>query len=263
VRANEARLGQIVLNLLLNATHAMKEGQQETNRIRVGTRAEAGQVVIEVSDNGPGIPPELAGRVFDPFFTTKPRGIGTGLGLAMVHGVVTELGGTVGVDTALGEGTRFTVRLPPSVAERPAGSDTADLEPASTRRVLVIDDDPLILSTLRRALEGAGHAVEGVDGGAAARAWLEADADFDVVFCDLLMPGTTGMDLHQWCAEAHPELAERFVFMSGGVFTSRVHAFLRSVDNPVVDKPFDVERVLRVTRRIARGLRGRDVLERP
>ena len=258
VRANEARLGQVVLNLLLNSVHAMREGQQERNFIRVATWEDSGMACIEVSDNGPGIPEELIGRVFDPFFTTKPRGIGTGLGLAMVHGVVTELGGTVTVDSRLGEGTKFLVRLPSVCFTDDAADvqqDTGDLE-SPVARVLVIDDDPLITTILRRSLRREGHAVEAEEGGQAAIGRLEQDDDFDVIFCDLLMPGLSGIEVYDWVKTHYPHLADRIVFMSGGVFTERVHAFLEAVDNARVDKPFELDEVTRLVRRCTRALRN-------
>lgn len=256
VRANEARLGQVVLNLLLNSVHALREGHRESNLISIRTfEAGEGMACIEVSDNGPGIPPELIGRVFDPFFTTKPRGLGTGLGLAMVHGVVTELGGHVGVESRLGEGTVFRVSIPgidgPAedawelpLSER-SGARKRD-EPRA--RVLVIDDDPLITSTLQRTLESEGHGVVVSSGGGDALSVLESDAGFDVVFCDLLMPEVTGMEVHAWVREHRPELARRFVFMSGGVFTAHVQRFLESLDNCRIDKPFAPGRVSQIVR---------------
>lgn len=259
VRANEARLGQVVLNLLLNSVHAMREGQQEKNSIRVATWSEDDRACIEVSDNGPGIPPELVGRIFDPFFTTKPRGVGTGLGLAMVHGVVTELGGTIAIDSRLGEGTRFVVRLPTAQAldERPLDpQDTGDLE-LPQGRLLVIDDDPLILGILRRTLAREGHTIEVEEGGQAAIDRLEKDADFDLILCDLLMPRMSGMDVHAWMRRRRPELADRVIFMSGGVSTESVGAFLGGLDAPVViHKPFEVGALTKVVRKALRQAQG-------
>lgn len=251
ISANEARLGQVVLNLLLNAVHAMNEGPQDKNMIRVATHEVRGMACIEVSDNGPGIPKELIGRVFDPFFTTKPRGLGTGLGLAMVYGVVTELGGTVTVESRLGRGTKFTVLLPSADAVQIDSEKSSERSesPKSIARVLVIDDDPLITTTLRRSLRREGHAVEAEEGGQAAIGRLESDGDFDVILCDLLMPEPSGVDVYEWVRAHRPHLSERIVFMSGGVFTERVHAFLESVDNQRIDKPFELKAVTRLVRR--------------
>jgi PAS domain S-box-containing protein len=115
VEASESRLGQVFLNLLINAAQAIKEGDAASNLIRISTRTdEKGRAVVTVTDSGAGIPPEVIGRIFDPFFTTKPVGVGTGLGLFICHGIVKALGGEIGVDSALGHGTTFRVVLPPT-----------------------------------------------------------------------------------------------------------------------------------------------------
>ncbi|MCL2448637.1 MAG: ATP-binding protein [Polyangiaceae bacterium] len=118
VMANEARLGQVFLNLLVNAVQALPDDRVSTNEIRVVMTAVAGdggdgdRVVVEVRDNGVGIPPQVRGRIFEPFFTTKPVGIGTGLGLAICHGIVTSLGGSLTFESEMGKGTTFRVELP-------------------------------------------------------------------------------------------------------------------------------------------------------
>jgi signal transduction histidine kinase len=115
VRASESRLGQVILNLLINATQAIREGQVAVNQIRIGTRTDPiGRAVITVSDTGEGIPPDVMGRVFDPFFTTKPIGIGTGLGLFICHGIVKALGGEIFAESPPGQGATFRVILPPA-----------------------------------------------------------------------------------------------------------------------------------------------------
>jgi two-component system NtrC family sensor kinase len=112
VRGSEARLGQVFLNLLLNAAQAIPEGAPDTNRVEVRLSAEDQWVVVELEDTGAGIPPELLKRIFDPFFSTKPAGVGTGLGLSICHGIVTEMGGEITVKSSVGQGTCFRVRLP-------------------------------------------------------------------------------------------------------------------------------------------------------
>ncbi|WNG35570.1 PAS domain-containing protein [Archangium violaceum] len=112
VRASEGRLGQVLLNLLINALHSLPSGQPNQNEVRVRARALAGQVIIEVRDTGCGIAPEVRDRIFDPFFTTKPVGMGTGLGLSICHGIVTSLGGEISVESELGRGSTFRISLP-------------------------------------------------------------------------------------------------------------------------------------------------------
>jgi two-component system cell cycle sensor histidine kinase/response regulator CckA len=117
VRANESRLAQVFLNLLVNAAQAIPEGAPTSNEVRIATRVDAlGKVVIEISDTGPGIAADEIERVFDPFFTTKPIGIGTGLGLSICHGIVAGLQGAIDVTSAPGKGATFRVTLPSAQA---------------------------------------------------------------------------------------------------------------------------------------------------
>ncbi|MEO6420191.1 MAG: ATP-binding protein, partial [Polyangiaceae bacterium] len=118
VRANESRLGQVFLNLLVNAAQAIPDGDPASNEVRIATMVDAlGKVVIEISDTGPGIAAHEVARVFDPFFTTKPAGVGTGLGLSICHGIVAGLGGAIEIASSPGQGATFRVTLPahPSV----------------------------------------------------------------------------------------------------------------------------------------------------
>jgi two-component system NtrC family sensor kinase len=112
VRGSEARLGQVFLNLLINAVQAIPEGAPDKNRVEVRLRLDGGMVVTEIQDTGTGIPPEIRGRIFEPFFSTKPRGVGTGLGLSICHDIITRLGGDISVESTLGQGSCFRVRLP-------------------------------------------------------------------------------------------------------------------------------------------------------
>jgi two-component system, NtrC family, sensor kinase len=115
VFASPGQLGQVFLNLLLNAAHAIGDSQPEDNTIRVVTRTTAkGEVLVEVSDTGSGIEPEVQHRIFDPFFSTKPVGLGTGLGLSICHGIVRSLGGTITVESQVGSGATFRVTIPAS-----------------------------------------------------------------------------------------------------------------------------------------------------
>jgi signal transduction histidine kinase len=245
VDALEARLGQVFLNLVVNAAHAIREGNVEGNRIRIATRVDdAGQIVVEIADTGAGIAPENLSRIFDAFFTTKPAGVGTGLGLSICHRIVTDLGGTIAVESELGKGTTFRLTLPRAgVAEVPqAAAPPAPAAAARRGRILLIDDDPAIGRTLTR-LFGQDHDLTLVDGAAEALAILSSGRTFDVIFCDLMMPQMTGMDLHALIARDVPGQLERMVFMTGGAFTPGAQAFLESVPNTRIDKPFDLRQL--------------------
>jgi PAS domain S-box-containing protein len=240
VMANESRLGQVFLNLIVNAAQAIPEGQADANEIRVRTRLEADRkrVAVEVTDTGPGIPPEVRRRLFTPFFTTKPVGVGTGLGLAICHRIVSGLGGEISVSNGHGCGVTFRVAIPVANVTRAEPSPPSVARAAERRgRVLVVDDERLVGVALRRML-CREHDVEVVTSAADALARLLQGPPFDVILCDLMMPVTTGMDLHAELVRSAPDQAERIVFLTGGAFTPRARAFLDGVPNSRLEKPF-------------------------
>ena len=243
VRAEASKLGQVFLNLVVNAVQALPVGEAARNEILVRTFAdEQGHAVIEVCDTGPGIPGHLAGRIFEPFVTTKPREVGTGLGLSICHNIVTSLGGHISAHPRSPKGTVFRVRLPPSgmavaVPPPPAPVSLPKEAVGKGRRVLIIDDDPLVASSLRRLL--ASRDVHVADSGRRGIEMLRENDKFEVVLCDLMMPEVSGMDVYETMVEERPDLAERFIFMTGGAFTERARAFLERVTNPKLEKPFD------------------------
>ena len=254
VWANESRLEQVVLNLLLNAAHAMPEARMASNEIRVNVRPDGEDgVVLEVLDNGEGIPQETLSRIFDPFFTTKPRGVGMGLGLSICHGIVTALGGRITVHSAPSEGTAFRVALPTTDREDAEAETPPSEAPASARepraRVLVVDDEVPIANTLRDLL-GANYDVTATTNVRDALAAVEA-SDFDVIFCDLMMPGKSGIELYEELRAAAPALAKRVVFMTGGAFTARAAEFLASIGNRRIEKPFSLALIERIVREMA------------
>jgi len=241
VEANEARLGQVFLNLIINAAQAIDEGAAERNEIRVRLSCDPhGNVVISVGDSGSGMTPAMRSRLFTPFVTTKPPGLGTGLGLSICHRIVTGLGGTITVDTEMGKGTEFRVVLPPSV-DRPLDPTPVLLgDRASGRRgrVLVVDDEPMITQVVRRTLTKE-HDVFTLDNAEDGYARIVAGEWFDVILCDLLMPQWSGMDFHAQLARSYPEQAERMVFFTGGAFTPKAREFLERVHNHRLEKPID------------------------
>ena len=240
VDGNENRLGQVFLNLLINAAQATPSGRADQHEIRVSTRCHDGRVIVEVSDTGSGMPPEVHKRLFEPFFTTKPIGVGTGLGLSICHGIVSDLGGSIRVDSKPGSGTRVRVELPVgtisdiSQASTPAGATTR------SARILLVDDEPALCQLIERLLK-PDHEVVARTAPRAALELLSVDADFDLILCDLMMPKMTGMDFYAELSRTAPVLAKRIVFMSGGAFTSGASKFLESVPNRRLDKPFSAE----------------------
>jgi PAS domain S-box-containing protein len=244
VEGNESRLGQVFLNLLINAAQAIPEGHVADNLIRVSLRERAGRVIVEVSDTGSGIPPEIAARVFDPFFTTKQPGVGTGLGLAISHGIVTSARGEIRLRSEVGKGTTFTVDLPACAAKPAAEAAIVPavvpaVEPRRRTRVLIIDDEPSICTLVQRALESL-HEVVTVTRAPEALERIARDEAYDLILCDLMMPEMTGEALHAEVARRWPELASKMIFLTGDAFTESARAFLTSVPNTRVDKPIDI-----------------------
>ena len=239
VVADEAQLGQVVLNLLINAAQALPDGGAAHQTITVEARRDGDEVVVVVADTGPGIPPDVAARIFEPFFTTKPVGVGTGLGLSICHRIVTSLGGAIDVDSAPGRGARVTVRLPACApAEVPAAPPPGAASGARAR-VAVIDDEPLVGEALARLLDE--HDVVVFERARDAMAWLDGGGRCDVLLCDLMMPETSGIEMHAWLRTAHPELATRTIFLTGGAFTDAAARFVRDHQARCFDKPFDLD----------------------
>jgi nitrogen-specific signal transduction histidine kinase/CheY-like chemotaxis protein len=242
VIADESRLAQVFINLLVNAAHAMQDLPYERNMVRVRAYSKDNAVHIEFSDNGPGMSEDVRQRVFEPFFTTKPVGEGSGLGLSIAYNVVSALGGDLRCDSKLGEGSRFVVTLPAATDERglsqtpPPGA----LQLPKRGRVLVVDDEPLIGNVARRLLS-QNNDVTVVQSAEEALALLLGGQVYDCVLCDLMMPGTSGMEFFAHVRGVLPQAAERFVFVSGGPTTQEAARFVESLQQEVIEKPFNAD----------------------
>ena len=249
---NEGRLGQVFLNLIVNASQSLEEGRAERNEIVVSTRIEGDRVVVEVSDTGAGIPPDDIGRIFDAFFTTKAVGVGTGLGLAICHRIVTDMGGELTVKSDVGKGTTFRVALPmahQSDETRKTAAPIADAPVAGRRgRILLVDDEQLVVNALRRILS-AEHDVTTTVAGKEALALCAAGEQYDVIFCDLMMPEMSGMELYGELRSVAPEQANKMVFLTGAAFTAKAKSFLAETRNEHLEKPFDPISLRAIARR--------------
>ena len=262
VLASDGKLAQVFLNLVVNAAHAIDEGHVEHNEIRVRTWAEGDAVFAEVSDTGKGISPEHWDRVFEPFFTTKEIGVGSGLGLSITRNIVTGFGGEISFTSEVGKGTRFLIRLPRLPREwqtsATAAPDGAPSRAAPRGRILVVDDEPGVRTIIARML-GCDHEVVTAASGEEGQALLEKDRRFDLIYCDLMMPRISGMELHAWLAERDADLAEQVVFITGGAFTPDASSYLAKVGNLRVEKPFDTVAFKKLTDELilsARAKRG-------
>jgi PAS domain S-box-containing protein len=263
IEANESRLAQVFLTLLINAAQAIPEGHADRNEVRVSTRVdEDGQVVVEVADTGTGIASDALPRIFDPFFTTKTAKGGTGLGLSVAHGIVKSLGGELRVSSTPGQGSTFRVVLGAARAYRHVSSRPVRAASAR-RRILVIEDEPLVRAALAQSLADEVSVTAVADakealaliaatdcassqpasGRSPARPSGARGDGFDLILCDLMMPVMTGVDFYVELLRVAPHLAGRIVFMTGGVFTARARSFLESVNNPCLEKPIDMSKL--------------------
>jgi signal transduction histidine kinase len=260
VRAEEGQLARVFMNLLINAAQATGDGGAGEHTIVLTTRTDAaGRAVAEVTDDGPGIAPEMIHRIFDPFFTTPLEKTAMGLGLAVCHSIVTSLGGEIDVESQLGKGSTFRVSLPPAEAPPPQPVRAVPTLPPTTKkkpstqrgRVLVVDDEVAIGKAIRRILSSEHDVTLESD----ARIALEriTSESYDVVFCDLMMPNMSGMDFFDQVTQKKPDLAERIVFLTGGAFSPRSEEFLRGNRNICLSKPFSREAVTSAVRRMLDG----------
>jgi two-component system cell cycle sensor histidine kinase/response regulator CckA len=251
VVADDGRLTQVFINLLVNAAHAIPEGRSDDNCITVRTRTDdQGRAVIEVEDTGAGIATEVQSRVFDPFFTTKDVGEGTGLGLSICHGIISGLDGQISIESAPARGTEVRVVLPahvhvPEAAPPPVVEPTPAVNGHRRHRVLLVDDEPLVAHTMERLLRRdydvtvalcGREAIEHITGG----------ARFDAIVSDVMMPNMTGIELIEELQRVAPDQAQRMIFLSGGAFTSQTRECLDALRAPQLEKPVTAK-VLRAT----------------
>ena len=241
VPISAARLGQVFLNLLINAAQALARLESGERRLEVRTRQVEEEVIVEVADTGPGIAAEVQQHIFEPFVTTREEG--TGLGLAISAEIVTSAGGVIEVDSAAGRGCLFRIRLP--AVEELASRQLEAIpvpEELCEGAVLIIDPDPAVAASLARLLK-TQHDVVAVSTLEEALEALEGERELDVILCDLRFRGGIGRDVFQWIEENAPQYWDRLVAMAAGRASQAHHEFLSNLPNPWVTKPFDLRRL--------------------
>lgn len=246
LRANEARLAQVITNLLLNAAQSLPANAVDP-RVTITTRRSGEHVEIAVMDTGVGIEAENLKHMFEPFFTTKSDRGGTGLGLSICHQLVTSQGGEIALTSEVGRGTCVTVRLP--IASPEEAGAPSEREGVRRRRVLVVDDEIKIAKLIQATLDA--HAVTIASSGHEALELLTAPDRFDVIVCDLMMPGLGGIDVHAAIAARFPGLERRMIFITGGAFTSTTERFLQQIPNDCLTKPFSARALVDAIERAA------------
>lgn len=241
---------QILTNLISNAAHASPRGAT----VHVTARCVGETVEIAVRDEGAGVPAEIAGRLFEPFFTTKARGQGTGLGLPLARAMArAHHGDLLCRERSPGTGAEFVLRIPADRTPSDAALDDRTVgEPRKGLRLLVVDDESLVRQVLVRNAQRRTWITETADSGEAAWALLsQGPIRYDAVVCDLIMPGLTGFQLYERLGRERPDLLPRFVFVTGDLASAEAAEFVRRCRCPVVGKPFDLDRLMRVVERVA------------
>jgi signal transduction histidine kinase len=253
VFADGYQLQQVLLNLVINAEQAMLSTHgRGVLVVRTWHDAEHETVVLEISDDGPGIPDEVQPKIFDPFFTTKEVGQGTGLGLTVAYAIVQEHGGRIHLESRPGAGATFRIELPVIGATvTQANTSRAQLRtPVSAvggAAVLVVDDEAALANAVTDMLRDAGYVVDRAADGEEALAKVNAGA-FDLVICDLKMPKVDGMRFYRILTEQAPTLATHVIFMTGDVAGTEAEQFLRESGCGWLAKPFRLADLLRAVR---------------
>ncbi len=254
IMGDSHQIQQVILNLLINAEQAIiKSGKG--NNIVVDTCTRSNMVEIRFRDNGPGISKENQLKIFEPFFTTKEKGEGTGLGLSISRGIIEEHGGTIDVTSKEGEGTCFTIELP--VSKDYAETKEEEIKPLEItgenqkhKKIMVVDDEPIILDMVTNVLEDMEHNITTSDSGEEALEKIAEHQDFDLIILDMKMPGLGGKELYFIIKEKFPHLTDKIVFSTGDIINPYTRAFLEEIGNRYLEKPFLLSRFQQVIQEV-------------
>jgi nitrogen-specific signal transduction histidine kinase len=255
VFADGYQIQQVLLNLVINAEQAMLSANgRGILVVRTWHDADQESVILEINDDGPGIPDELQPKIFDPFFTTKEVGQGTGLGLTVAYAIVQEHGGRIRLESRPNAGASFYVEVPVSGGKLPPAplarkSYEAGSEGVAGASILVVEDEAALASAVTDALRDAGYIVEHAADGEEALARIKAQA-FDGVICDLKMPRLDGKAFFRTLSAGSPGLAKRVVFVTGDVAANEAESFLDQSGCRWLAKPFRLVELLRVLREV-------------
>lgn len=265
--ADPYQLQQVILNLLINAEQALVEGRRQghvlirTRRVSHSEvlppgRGRNERIVVEIADDGPGIPQEIAYRVFEPFFTTKPPGVGTGLGLSIVYGIVQEHGGEVALDSQPGIGSKFSIEIPVVTPREQVKGESQHrrlqrMPRRPKNRILVIEDEPTVAQLIADVLSEEGYRVETVLESKEGLRRASRDS-YDLLICDLRMPGLDGPAFYDSLEREKSSMRKKLLFVTGDTLSPRTLEFLVPRKLPYLAKPFLIEELkLAVHERLA------------
>ncbi len=255
ISADENQIQQVILNVIINAEQSIAV-KKKAGTIKIVTRAAEDKIRISISDDGPGIPREILDRLFDPFFTTKDVGQGTGLGLSVCHGIITNHGGRIYAESVVGEGATFIIELP--VSKDNSGKVTsapAKLQKStrvSGKKILVVDDETVIRDILTRILSERGYRVDSAASGLEGLQRIES-SEYDVYLLDIKMPGIDGKDMYETIGSKYPHLERRVVFITGDTITKSTLDFLEATGREYFSKPLDFTKLMKTIEESAVG----------
>ncbi len=256
VQADESRLGQVLVNLVMNAMQAFTSPSLDS-KIGISVSQAGEEVTITVRDNGCGIAPEVLGRIFDPFFTTKPVGVGTGLGLSICHGIVSALGGRIEIESTLGAGTvaRVMLRTWQTMATAPTAITLPVVAMTARSKILIVEDDLFVAKSFQRNLAREFDVTTYQDA-RLALAEIKSGTYFDLLLCDVMMPIMNGIAFYEQLRAFDPKLLPKFAFVTGGTFTEDARRFLDATTVPRLYKPASPSELLAFVRDVLGGPRG-------
>lgn len=270
VEVNPSQITQVLVNMILNAEHAVSEHRPSDGWIRISIERHGECLLIRLADNGVGMREEVIKQIFDPFFTTKPLGRGTGLGLSIAYTIVEAHGGNLRVESTPLRGSTFTIELPMAHPELKRGGTVFPLtapylDPAaamgnalqaanaaksarpSGSSILVVDNESQILNSISTCLRKAGYSTDVTTDGASAFE-MATHGRYDLILCDVRMPGVDGIQLYLMLHDHRPEVAENFIFMSGDTVDTSALNFVEGTERPFLAKPFTLSSMLDVVR---------------
>lgn len=244
---DESQLHQVLNNIISNARHAILQ-KSEPGEIRIVTSFHHETTFIEIHDTGIGIPEENLSRIFDPFFTTKEVNKGTGLGLSICYGIIREHKGELRVASKVGEGTSFIIEIPHlattvgEVEPEIAHPQKCQIQRGQINRVLVVDDEEVIVNLLSRILAEDGFIVDNANNGVSALDQVKQQK-YDIIISDIRMPKLDGKGFYESIRDLDQDLARRIIFTTGETVNEELRPFFEMLKNPILHKPFTIDQI--------------------
>ncbi len=263
VTVDPGQLQQVFLNLVVNAEFAIKKNSSSGKLVITTRKKQPGGIIIEIRDDGPGIPRELLPRLFDPFFTTREPGEGTGLGLSLTRSIILEHGGDIEVESKPGAGAAFIITLP-VVSHESKENNKAEADEAlileKGSKILIIDDEVSTRLLVEKVFEKYGCPVTGL-GDASKAVEMVGENHFDIIYIDIRMPEVSGLEIYDQIAEKYPEKVKRAILVTADALDSGNTEYIKEKGIPCIFKPFDHLTLVKQTSQILAGKKNRPSID--